>query len=199
MIEPIFKERRRIAKPLLKNLPQKVAERVEALAVEYRIKSATVLVYQHGWKLYAGEGDRFEFIMGEETASVEMVHSNTVGAAGLAHDIGTIKTPPVGAWIIRIHYYTKYWMDIIYTANEKDGQLPTVANTLALTRDDSTLYKGDTIKMLLDEIQDRISARSQAMLQSTSGQEDLVDTLDREIKQLWQASETIRSILGSRK
>jgi len=52
--------------------------------------------------------------MGEETASVEMVHSNTVGAAGLAHDIGTIKTPPVGAWIIRIHYYTKYWMDIVH-------------------------------------------------------------------------------------
>lgn len=41
-----------------------------------------------------------------------MVHSNTVGASGLNHDIGGKFTPPVGTWVIRVYYYTKYWMDI---------------------------------------------------------------------------------------
>lgn len=122
MIEPVSKTRRRVAGPLLRALPDRVSERVKALADGYGIKSASVVVYPYGWKVYAAEGDRFELIMGEQSASIEMVSERTLGAAGLSHDIGATGIPPVGAWIIRIHYYTKYWMEII---NIADSQLET--------------------------------------------------------------------------
>ena len=113
LVEPIVKVKKRIAKPLLSQLPQNVAEKVRELAEDYHIRSATLLTYPEGYKIYAGEGDRFVVFLGEEMQSVEMVHSSTVGAAGLCYDIGSTATPPAGVWIIRIHYYTKYWMDIV--------------------------------------------------------------------------------------
>lgn len=113
MIEPIVKVKKRIANPLLSQLPPLVAKKVKELAEDYSIKSATLLTYPERWKMHAGEGERFVVFLGEEMQSVEMVHSNTVGAAGLCYDIGSTAVPPAGAWIIRIHYYTRYWMDIV--------------------------------------------------------------------------------------
>ena len=104
--------KKRIAKPLLKELPSEVARQVRKLAEEYNIKSAEVCTVSPEYKFYAGEGDRFVTILGERSKSVEMAASHTGGAYGNSK-IGAQWTAPIGSWTIKIHYYTKYWMDII--------------------------------------------------------------------------------------
>lgn len=105
--------KRRVAKPLLKELPTLVAEKVKTLAEDYYIKSATISTVAEGWELYVGEGDRIHIIYGEESTGVEMAASHNIGAAGLCYDIGARTKFPVGTWIIQIHYYNRFWMNII--------------------------------------------------------------------------------------
>lgn len=102
----------RLSKKFYAELPANVASRIESIAADYRIASATFNAVAEGYKVYAGEGDRIEIIVGEKSAAVEMVSENTLGASGLCHSIGAQTTPPVGAFVVTVSYYTKYWMTI---------------------------------------------------------------------------------------
>lgn len=102
----------RVAKPLLKALPTKVAERVIQLATAYEIKSVSLSTLPEGYKIYFGEGDRIEMIRGEWLKGVEMAHSDNIGASGLNYEIGTEVVPPIGTWVIKVYYYNKYHMQI---------------------------------------------------------------------------------------
>lgn len=102
----------RISKKLLTSLPENVAEMVKHLADDYNIKSAKICTMAEGYKVYASEGDRVEVIYGERSQGVEFVSANTLGASGLCHDLNGSFVPPVGAWIVRVWYYDKYYMDI---------------------------------------------------------------------------------------
>jgi hypothetical protein len=104
---------RRISKTLLKELPKTVSNEVSRLKEDYQnLKSAWIGTVSEGHTFHCGEGERYVVIINDRVEDVEMVHSNTVGASGLNYDIGGKFTPPVGTWIIRVYYYTKYWMDI---------------------------------------------------------------------------------------
>lgn len=102
----------RISKKLLSKLPPKVAREVKKQAEQFSIKSVTLHTLTEGYKVIAGEGERYTMIRGKKSWSIEMVASHTMGAANLCHDIGGEVVPPVGTWVIRIFYYNKFWMDV---------------------------------------------------------------------------------------
>lgn len=105
-------KKRRIAGPLLRELPPIVSEQVRMIARDYQIKSTEIKTVLEGWVLHAGEGDRITAILGDRVQLVEIAGEASLGAANICHDIGGKVVPPIGTWIIRVHYYHKYWMTI---------------------------------------------------------------------------------------
>jgi hypothetical protein len=112
MNETLSSAKIRLSKKFYAALPANVAERIAAIAADYRIASARFNAQAEGYKVYAGEGDRIEVIVGEKRAAVEMVSENTLGASGLCHSIGDRIAPPVGSFVITVSYYGGYWMTI---------------------------------------------------------------------------------------
>jgi hypothetical protein len=104
----------RISKKLKSALPTNVAQAVEDLAESYNIKSLSLRSEPAGYQLRAGEGERIRILQGDLDADVEMIAAHNLGATGLSMKIGE-RTPPLpaGTWIIRVSYYTRYWMDLI--------------------------------------------------------------------------------------
>jgi hypothetical protein len=114
-------KRIRISKKLLKELPTMVAEKVKRLADGYGIKSTTIESKPEGYKVYPREGDRVEMVYGENSQGIEFFTENSVGASGVSYNLSGHTEPPAGTWVIRVSYYTKYWMDIV---NVGQRQLP---------------------------------------------------------------------------
>lgn len=109
----IRKKRVQVSKKFFASVPSLVAEKVKFLAENYGIKSLTLDTITEGYQYSAGEGQKVVVVYGNESRGVEMVSQNSLGAAGVCHDIGA-RTPPLpaGAWLIVISYYTKYWMTV---------------------------------------------------------------------------------------
>jgi hypothetical protein len=59
------------------------------------------------------EGDQFlGFGPDGQEASFKTVTSNTVGAAGVSHALGENFFMPAGSWLIRVSYYTRFFIDV---------------------------------------------------------------------------------------
>lgn len=114
MNNPLTSTKVRLSKKFYAALPEFVATRIAAIAEDYRIAGNQVRfnAQAEGYRVYAGEGDRIEIIVGEKSAAAEMVSENTLGAAGLCHGIGNETTPPVGSFVVTVSYYGGYFMTI---------------------------------------------------------------------------------------
>ena len=103
----------RLSKRLQGELPGNVWDVVQREAQERRIVTISLTTRPEGTKFYAQEGGSTTVVYGERTSkSVEMVAEHNLGAAGLAHDIGSEIAPPVGAWVIQTYYYNRYCMEV---------------------------------------------------------------------------------------
>lgn len=102
----------RVSKKSMAAFPSEVSEAIKTLADDYQIKSFSFKSVTADTKFYAGEGHRYTVITGENKSSVEMVAEHNFGASGVSYNIGSEFKVPVGSFVIRISYYTKFWMDV---------------------------------------------------------------------------------------
>jgi hypothetical protein len=103
----------RISKKLLAQYPIEVAEYIVNRWGEY-VKSVTIEHHNAPYTLYNGEGYHFFVYHNGEAMSLETVSSNTIGAAGLNHDINGSTVIPAGTIIVQVTYYAGYMMRIIH-------------------------------------------------------------------------------------
>lgn len=102
----------RVSKKSLAAFPTEVSEAIKFLADDYQIKSFSFKSVTADTKFYAGEGHRYTVITGEKQSSVEMVAEHNFGASGVSYNIGQEFTVPVGSFVLKISYYTKFWLDV---------------------------------------------------------------------------------------
>lgn len=103
-----------------KLFPAPVAKRIREIADEYsNIKSITFTNESSSKVFYVGEGERYEgiFTNGESTG-FETISANTVGGSGLSWRINDSFRMPEGVYLVRVSYYTRYFMDVIFIGPE---------------------------------------------------------------------------------
>lgn len=97
-----------------------VAETIRLLGTDYKISSFTTETRAANLKhmgipaygLYLSEGSRFVVIYNGEVSSVATVSADTMGASGVSYDVGKTAPLPVGAVIVEVSYYARYWMTV---------------------------------------------------------------------------------------
>lgn len=110
----------RISRKMYQTFPTNVADAITRIAEDYRIKSFTFKTVAEDYKFYVGEGDSYTGISADgRTAGFETVSAETIGAMGVSHRIGAQFAMPAGSYVIRVSYYTKYWMDVVYKVSGK--------------------------------------------------------------------------------
>lgn len=99
-----------------KLFPKPVADRIREIASEYsNLKSLSFSLKSASDKFYVGEGERYEGIMGNgKSVGFETVSANTIGGMGLSWRIGDSFRMPEGVYLVRVSYYTRYWMDVYF-------------------------------------------------------------------------------------
>lgn len=105
----------RISAKLLKALPAEVAQAVKDVQSGHpNVKSLNLLTVTPDYTFYVGEGNEFTLILGEAQRRMEVVAEHNSGAAGLLPTaaIGHEFKAPEGAWVLRVSYYTRYWLDV---------------------------------------------------------------------------------------
>jgi hypothetical protein len=99
-----------------KLFPKPVARRIREIASEYsNLKSLSFTTESASKRFYVGEGERYEGIFADgKSAGFETVSANTIGASGLSHAINSQFQMPEGVYLVRVSYYTRYFMDVIF-------------------------------------------------------------------------------------
>ena len=105
--------KQRISKKLLATYPREVAEYIVHRWGDY-CKSATIVHHTAPYTLYNGEGYHFFVHHNGKNMSMETVSSNTIGAAGLNHDICGSTVIPANTIIVQVSYYAGFHMTIIH-------------------------------------------------------------------------------------
>lgn len=97
-----------------KTFPAQVASRIRSIAGEYHnLKSLIYHRVSPGEWFYVAEGERYLGIKADGTiAGFEVVSASTLGASGLSHKIGERFSMPANTWLVRVSYYTRYYMDV---------------------------------------------------------------------------------------
>lgn len=117
-------KRKRVSKKLLSQYPTPVADRIKEIADDFDVKSVAEYTVSSDFKFYVGEGDRFYGLVADgREASFEVVANHNLGAANVSHKIGSKFSMPAGTFLIRVHYYTRYWMDVYRIEEKEEGQL----------------------------------------------------------------------------
>jgi hypothetical protein len=112
-------KRKRVSKKLLSQYPGAVAVRIKAIADDFEAKSVAEHTVSPNFQFHVGEGDRFYGMTADGMeASFEVVAQHNVGAADVSHKIGSKFSMPDSTFLIRVHYYTKYFVDV-YRIEEK--------------------------------------------------------------------------------
>lgn len=109
-----------ISKPALAAFPEPVRDAIRAYADRFAIKSLTFVTVdpKHTW--WAGEGEHYTLIYGAETQSVETVAEHNVGARYVLYEaIGTTFSAPVGAWVVEVYYYGKFFMTVFNVQSDR--------------------------------------------------------------------------------
>ena len=102
----------RISKRALSAFPEPVSAAIQAYADDLNLKSLTFIVVDPAHSWWVGEGERYTLIYGEEQQAAEVVAEHNIGAAGVIHAIGTTFTAPVGAWVLQVYYYGKFFLNV---------------------------------------------------------------------------------------
>lgn len=103
----------RISKKLTQMFPAEVVTKINDIAADYRIKAFTLETVSEDKVFVIGEGEKYTGISADgRTAGFEVVSANTIGASGLSHRINSQFAMPAGSYLIRVSYYTKYFMDV---------------------------------------------------------------------------------------
>lgn len=112
MIHEISRTKTRISKKSYAAFPKEVSEAIRAIADDYGMKSLTFIAVTPAYKWWVGEGERYTLIAGDVVRSAEVVAEHNIGAAGVVDGIGSKFQMPVGGWVLRVSYYTKYFLDV---------------------------------------------------------------------------------------
>jgi hypothetical protein len=101
-----------------KMFPDPVADKIRRVAQDYGIKSFDHESTVPSKKFYVGEGDRYTGIFADgQSAGFEVVSEHNLGASGLSHAIGEQFQMPGGTYLVRVYYYTKYFMNVYTVVN----------------------------------------------------------------------------------
>lgn len=76
------------------------------------IKTFTYRTVDEAQTFYVGEGEEFSLVLGEERSQVDVVAEHNIGGEGLAFAIGHQFKAPVGAFVLRVSYSGRYFLDI---------------------------------------------------------------------------------------
>lgn len=102
-----LRQKIRISKKSLKAFDGAVANAILQLQGKHcTIKSFTYDTYPEGYQLYLAEGDRYTFVYGGKTMSIEMVAEHNFGykAENFLYGIGASIPMPVGTTILTVYY-----------------------------------------------------------------------------------------------
>jgi len=94
--------------------PVNVANRIREISSSYtRLKSLEIEDCDQTKTFYVGEGESYTGIKsdGEEVA-FKVVSQNTIGAANVSHSIGEQFNMPPESYLVKISYYTRYFMTV---------------------------------------------------------------------------------------
>lgn len=109
----VFSTKTRISKKALAELPPEVADAVRDIQSGHpNIKSFTFTGVEHDYPFYAGEGYEITVIVNDRRSSVEMAAEHNAGSAGVSYRIGESFTAPVGAFVLVVTYYDKYYLTV---------------------------------------------------------------------------------------
>ena len=104
-------------------LPLVIQNRVIGIAEQFRIAQADYQTVDPDKVFVVGEGESyFGFWEDGREASFEVVSQNTIGASGLSYSINSQFSMPNGTYLVRVSYYTRYWMDIYKIQNKLEVQ-----------------------------------------------------------------------------
>jgi len=103
----------RISKKLTEKFPAVVVAKIIEIAASHNIKTFDFDVTFPGKVFVIGEGDHYTGIdaTGKE-AAFEAIADHNVGASGLTHKIGQEFFMPAGSFLIRVSYYSGYYMTV---------------------------------------------------------------------------------------
>lgn len=103
----------RISKKSLAAFPASVSEAIRSIQAGHpNIKSFSYAVVTPDHKFYTGEGYQYTVVYGDDSNHVEMVAEHNIGSSNVSHRIGETFTCKVGAFVLLVSYYTKYFLDI---------------------------------------------------------------------------------------
>jgi hypothetical protein len=108
----------RVSKQLLTTLPAAVSLAVQRARQDFGCASVTVVMVTPSYRFYAGEGERWFLFHGERSLAVEMAAEHNMGASDLHYGIGQTWTAEPGAFLLRIHYYGKFYATLFNVQHE---------------------------------------------------------------------------------
>lgn len=100
---------------MAQDYPERVADEIRLIAKTHRVKSFEALTVTSSRVFFVGEGDYIHGVMGNGTGPIfgfQTVSQHNVGGSGMSHAIGEEFNMPNGSYLIRVFYYTKYWMTV---------------------------------------------------------------------------------------
>lgn len=117
----------RISKKSMGELPPAVAEQITALRSRFSFHSFTLVKKPEGFSYIVGEGEHVTAVMDGKVVSAETASMNNLDGVGVKiGGIGSRITPPAGAWLIVISYYTRYFCTV-YSFGPKPTSWPGTA------------------------------------------------------------------------
>lgn len=112
MNSTISSTKTRISKKSMTALPAAVAEAVRDIQDGHpNIKSFTFHAVTPSHEFRPWENETWTVVMADDQRSIETAAEHRMGASG-QYDFGGAFKAPVGAFVLRISYYTRYFLDI---------------------------------------------------------------------------------------
>jgi hypothetical protein len=119
LVNDFFKEnvmKLRISKngKFAKEFPKNTANKIRSVAETYHgLKSVEIVDCTQEKTFYVGEGESYTGIKPDgQQVGFKVVSQNTIGASNLSHSIGKSFNMPPESYLIKVSYYTKYFMTI---------------------------------------------------------------------------------------
>jgi hypothetical protein len=105
--------KKRIGRKGLTGMPEAVQQRLREFGERFHVASFDHQVIDARRSFPIMEGNRFcGFGADGQEASFETVTSDTIGASGVSYAIGKRFCMPVGSWLIRVQYYTRFFIEV---------------------------------------------------------------------------------------
>lgn len=100
-------EPRKLKAAEIRQLPRDVCSTVTALQKRFHTRNARLKIVDPSFQLYLGEGCKYNFFYGDNTASVKMQaqHSLHAGAPRTSYRVGERVLLPQGTWVVEFELF----------------------------------------------------------------------------------------------